>query len=214
MKYVQTGFAGEGASDFDFLKPLVRRVVEELLLLESRYDCEIPDPVDIRPFGRIGNQPDEVVQEVLRDFPFLDFVFYHGDAGRDPRRTYENQVHRVKSALSTGIPVVGVVPRHEMEAWCIADFESLCRVLGIVPERIATPSAFRPSQVESIADPKAAFREFLLAVPTRTFRTEVAEVSLLGALALEVRLDVLNAVPQFNRLVQDTRDVLRELALL
>lgn len=201
MRYVQTGFVGEGATDAQFLAPVVRRLLEQHLLENARSDVLIPDPVMIKPGESWGNAPDAVVKELADEFSYLDLLFFHTDAAGDVARAYRERVQPVSS--HTGVPVIGVVPKREMEAWALADAAALCSVLGVDGGQVEVPASFTPRQVESITDPKAELDAFMATVPGRHFITPDPELTLFGALALTVDLDVLVAVPQARRLAHD-----------
>lgn len=209
------GFAGEGPSDFDFLKPLAFRVLEQVLLERSTFQFELPAPVDVHPGGRPGNAPSAVVDLVKSQFRHLDILFYHADAGGGVDATYANLVLPVARDLEEfSIPVVGIVPRREMESWATADAEGLCAVLGLEVGRVPLPLEFVPNRVESILDPKRALRDFIGDLPIRRFKPIGAEFSFLGSLALRVSLHQLLRVPQFARFVCDMECVLKEKGLI
>lgn len=201
MRYVQTGFVGEGSTDAQFLAPLARRLLEQHLLVRARSDVLIPDPVIIEPGGSWGNEPDAVVEELAYEFSHLDVLFYHTDAAGDVASAYRDRVRAVSSR--TGVPVIGVVPKREMEAWALADASALCGVLGVDRAQIGVPASFTPRKVESITYPKEALDDFAAGVPGRYFTSPDPELTLFGALALTVDLDVLVAVPQVRRLADD-----------
>lgn len=201
MRYVQAGFVGEGSTDAQFLAPLTRRLLEQHLLTHARSDVLIPDPVTIKPGESWGNEPDAVVEELADEFSHLDLLLYHTDAAGDVASAYRQRVQAVSSR--TAVPVVGVVPKREMEAWALADASALCGVLGIDRSQVEVPASFVPRRVESITDPKAALDDFVASVPGRHFVSPDPELTLFGALALTVDLDVLVAVPQARRLADD-----------
>lgn len=88
-------------------------------------------------------------------------------------------------------------------AWALADASALCSVLGVDRAQIDVPAQFTPRHVESISDPNAALEAFAASVPGRHFASPDPELTLLGALALTVDLDVLVDVPQARQLADD-----------
>lgn len=207
---MQTAFAGEGPTDFDFLKPLVARLLEELLLQEAEEDCEVGAPLDVKPNDRAGNAPAAVVHEVMKNFSFVDVLFYHTDAGNSLARAYSERVARVSAGLQqegwVG-EVVGVVPKREMEAWAVADAERLCAVLGVARTKVGVPLDFRPTSVESISYPKTALNDFVEDVRDRA-RGVASGQSLYAALSQRLSLEVLLLVPQVRKLRDDLREAL------
>lgn len=208
MRYVQAGFVGEGTSDFDFLKPLVRRVLEDILLAKCPEDCEIPDLVDVFPSGRAGNQPDAVIGLVRSEYQHLNYLFYHTDAGGNIERAYKTLVGPVRTGLQGVVHTIGVVPKREMEAWALADSTALETVLGLAKGKNDLPDNFRPRRVESIIDPKAALKSYLRGLPIGQPRAGDPGASLLTSLSAYQDLAVLRQVPQFKQFDDDLNDVL------
>lgn len=210
MRYVQAGFVGEGPSDFDFLKPLARRALEDLLFARCPDECEIPDLVDVRPGGRAGNTPAAVVGLVQSDYGYLDYLFYHADANGNVDRAYDCQVRPVREGLAGVVRTIPVVPRREMEAWVLADSAALGAVLGLAPGKHKTPDDFKPGRVESLLDPKSALKSYLDGLPVRRFRAVDPAASLLASVSAVQDLSVLRKVPQFKRFDDDLNAALIE----
>lgn len=213
MRLLQCGFCGEGRTDYDFLRRVGERVVDALVLAKSDQTVEIAFH-DVMPGGRPGNAPSDVVAAVKADFDYLDLLLYHTDAAGNVQVANTTRVDPVRAGLTGLVPVVGMVPKREMEAWAIADVNALCRVLGLSLSTVTVPHEFRPTRVESLGDPKAALVEFVAKVPTRGVRSSDPNLRLLGALAYEVDLDLLGSVPQFRTFRQETEHALRSLGVL
>lgn len=206
MIYLQVGFAGEGSTDYEFLVPLLRRLIDELASQCSQLEFEIPEPVQIRLDGRFGNKPAGVVARVLSEHSYLDVLLYHTDAGGNLESAYRDRVSRVIDGLSgVSTHVVGVVPRRETEAWALADGKALARVLGSELGRLVIPPEFRPDRVESILDPKMELEKVVNSIRSPRSRRRGAASRYLGALALSIDTAVLCDVPQVGRAVDDLR---------
>lgn len=213
MIYLQTGFAGEGSTDHDFLAPLLSRLTDDIIRLDSDLEFELPDPVSVLPAGRPSNKPGDVIAEVADRQSHLDLLFYHTDAAGDIEGAYANRVEPVRLGLArAGVRtvVIGVVPRRETEAWALADSAGLCRALGVDAEKVPIPSEFRPSHVEAITDPKKALKDFSASVRTRGYRFHEERFTFLGSLAMSIGLNVVREVPQVARTVEETRRHFRE----
>lgn len=211
MIYLQTGFVGEGETDHDFLAPLAARLCAELASTESQLEFEIPDPEPVHLATRAGNAPRQVVDQVLSSHSHLDILFYHTDAASDVSGAYDYRVNPVVQGLaSSGVRVIGMVPRREMEAWALADPIALCRVLGFDAERVSVPGTFRPSRVEGINDPKMELRLFSSSQGRSSRRSrrrsDDSSEGFLRSLALDINLSTLAGVPQFGRLRSDVLD--------
>jgi Domain of unknown function (DUF4276) len=211
VRYLQLGFAGEGATDHDFFCILVTRVVQQLVLNESSQTVQVPEALSVRPGGAFGNAPLEVATCVADEYDYLDLLFFHADARSDPRAADENLVDVVRRKLA--LPVVGVVPRREMEAWILACPSAVAEVLGLPPAALETRPEHRPRQVESILDPKTDLRRLVDSAPVRR-RRAVGTDDLMSRLGETIDIDVLRSVPQGRVFVDDTRSALTTLGVI
>jgi hypothetical protein len=189
MRYLQCGFVGEGRTDYAFFKPLVGRVVEDLVLRGTDEEVQIADILEVRPGDRMSNAPNEVVHELTTRSEYLDVVFYHADAAGDVEGAYSSRVKIVQAGVPSSMHVVGVIPKRETEAWVLADPACVAAALGLQETALQVGTSHRPDRVEAVPDPKREFRELVSSArPKRRRRTAVAETCyrFLGQLSISL----------------------------
>ena len=212
MRYLQRGLAAEGVTDHLFLRPLLLRVVDWIVLRDRLYDVEIPEIQPVLPGGRPVNDPAAVSEVLKRELIHLDLVFYHSDAKGNPQKAYKERVGVVDAG---GVVVVGVVPRHETEAWIIAQPGMVAASLGVGVPRLGVPiTSCRPGDVERDQDPKATLRSMLAGAAGGGRRRVRRVEDLLGVWAQRLDLDALTRLSQGRQLVDDTTAALRGLGVI
>jgi hypothetical protein len=211
MRYLQCGLAAEGPTDHRFLGPLLHRLVDSIVLRDRRYDVEIPDVQPVLPSGRPVNDPSDVSQAVKEEYGHLDLLFFHSDAKGNPQKAYTERVAMVDAGERC--LVVGVVPRHETEAWVISQPVVIAHSLGVDVTGLGVAAVeCHPDAVERNADPKATLRAMVSAVRGR--RRVRREEDLLGVWAQRLDLVELQRLSQGRQLAEDTAAALRTLAVI
>lgn len=160
MTYVSWVGVYEGATDRAYLEVLLPRLMEELVLARGTRRVTIP-PAPALGLGLKGRTVAEVAEEICANQDSFHLVFVHGDTGgRNLERGVDKRVVAYCAACHElcGWPqdrCVGVVPRHEIEAWALADPAAVLEALGYVgrPEELGIPS--NAIEAERLPDPKA-----------------------------------------------------------
>lgn len=202
----------EGRSDWQFLEPVCRRLLEQLLR-HAHQPVEIQRPALALGRGKrdIASQQ-ALVREQSREF---HIAFLHADGAGDPVRARRERIAPVAEALNNcgGARVIGVVPVHETEAWMLCDGDALRRALGtnIDDRRLGVPA--NPDEVERLHDPKTRLHEVCTAAwgGRRRRRRGGPPRELLGEL---VGLDALGRLPAFRALEEELQQSLGELGFL
>lgn len=214
MKYLVLAYFHdvEGTSDWPFLEPVCRRLLEQVLL-EAEHPVEIQRQVLALGRGRRDLESQQaLVRERRGEF---HIVFLHADGGGDPDRAYRDRIEPVADVLplESNARLVGVVPVHETEAWMICDGEALREAFGtrLDDRRLGVPLA--PGEIEAMADPKACFdRIYVTARGGRRHRRHSGpRRELLGE---TVALDALRRLEAFRSFETRLRQALAELGFL
>jgi len=206
MQYLTAAFAGEGPTDHQFIRRLVQRHLEHVILAGSDKVVEIGGMLEVRPDGEFTNQCDKVMSGFVSQEIYADLLFVHTDAGSSVADALSTRVEPIRVAaaeqLTYPLQVVGVVPDRETEAWMIADIGAIESVLGLQSKHL--PRQVAPKSVHTVLDPKAVLAELTKAVDstsgrTRNVRRPTQRVErLFDSLANEVSFEVLREIPSFR----------------
>ena len=148
----------EGPTDWPLLAPIVRRLVDHLLIQASTI-VETSTFLELKPIDRSNEAITQLVVNKANEF---DVVFLHGDGKGQPRRAHELRILPIAERLrhtASHARLVGIVPVHETEAWALADGDALKSSLGtsLSDDELDLPSGV--AAVESYEDPKAILHE-------------------------------------------------------
>lgn len=189
MIYVQAGLYAEGPTDYDFLVPLLERLLDDLLARHyPGQSTELPTPLALDAASDAGARRDGRIADVIQRFQETCQLFViHADADGDAVRARNERVEpgvRKGLAGAANVAAAACIPIHMIEAWMLVDPEVL-RGLGYdVPEL--------PADLERVRDPKKLLNRVLDA-KRRGRRTNVYEI--VGA---KVQLPALRRLPGFR----------------
>lgn len=144
----------EGPTDWPFLEPVCRRLLEDLLRRGTGL-VSIQEP--FLPLGSGRRELEGQRQVAVEHCTEYHIAFLHADGKGDPERAHRERIAPVADALPVNgdARVVGVVPVHETEAWMLCDGDALRKALGsqLEDRRLGLPQSV--AQVEALDDPKA-----------------------------------------------------------
>ncbi|MHB8625002.1 MAG: DUF4276 family protein [Aggregatilineales bacterium] len=201
MKSLVVGFYGEGNCEYEFLLPLVERILQRLL----------PD-ADILPLPmttEAGSQ-NEKLKEVACQASGYHLVVFHLDAdNRDAQKAFEDRFAPGYEALQQlevcadgqlpNIHIVPVIPIRMTEAWLLADFEAFRSVVGTALLAKVLGFAAHPHQVEGIHDPKTVFDKAVQdAGQRRGRRKRIAPSEVYKPLVARLSLELLAKIPAYS----------------
>lgn len=215
--YLSLALFAEGTSDHDYLEPILVRSIEDIAARESRRTIDLSQTVIRLSAG--ARDVDRVSAEICKGMenpPPFHIVFIHADTGgRAVERTLAQRSAAFCEAAqhACGWPCdrcVIVAPRHETEAWVIADPDAVAATLGVTrPERLRLPADARAA--ERLADPKARLEQALSLV-SRGRRRRVED--LYPSIAQRQDLAKLRVSESFAAFEQGLRTALRSYGLL
>lgn len=168
----------------------------------------------------VGRQISRQASAVLELDPDIDLLFVHMDA--DNVGLASRREHLAKELAGCPRPCVRVVPVRMTESWLLADPQKIRSVVGH-PHGTAPLHLPKPSQIESVGNPKQRLRDALArarAPRKHQKHDEVATISdseyasyrseLLDTLNINGPVSTLSA---WQALVEDTRSALHDLRL-
>ena len=206
MIYISAGLYAEGRSDYDFLLPLIDRLLEKLSanLFPGAY--ELADTRGIDASIKTSGRAERIRSAVAEHIDFCDIFVIHADGAGDPDEVRRTQINPGIDLIRAAVPrrqvyLITCVPVHEIEAWMLVDPRPFELVLGK-----NAPIAL-PSQPETELDPKSVLRKI--------FRDGDARIPLKEAyrfLGVNVTLEKLRTLSAFRAFEQELRETLKLLA--
>lgn len=217
MRYVSWAAFYEGPSDALYLDVLLPRMVRELIAAEGSELAEVPDAAAVR-LGRDGREVDKVALEICRFEDAFDLIFIHADTGGRGLARHlpsRSDAYCAAAAELCDWPTercVTITPRHETEAWLLADDAAVAAALGYKgdPALIGLPRD--ADAAERLNDPKGALATAISAVAGRRRGQRID--TLFPAIAQRQRLDRLRRSRSFISFEDRLRDCLRSLGCL
>lgn len=216
MSYIAWALFCEGASDRSYLEIMLPRVMEDVLCRHGVRPVTIPETPAIK-LGEHGRTIEAVGEEICRKKDCFHIVFIHADyGGRGVEKSLENRGvaycrEAAKRCEWNYVRCVVLTPRHELEAWVLADLSSVADALGCkhILTADAPPDA---GAAENLSDPKAVLNKIVDSVRGRRRRGDYT--GLLTAIAQRQSIDSLRKSESFNNFEQLLCNAFRNLGLL
>jgi hypothetical protein len=207
MIYIRAGLYAEGPTDYDFLLPLLDRLLDSLAasLFPGAYEVGSTEGIDA-PRGSEGGRAEKIASAIEVWWGACTLFVIHTDGAGDPAAARRNCVEpgvEVAHARLAERPlhVAACVPVREIEAWMLVDPEVFRTILG---ERSALEC---PADPEREIDPKATLLRMLKEGGVR--RPPERLYALFGE---RVRLEALRSLPAFRAFEREIVSALRALA--
>lgn len=201
--YVQVGLYAEGPSDYDFLLPLLDRLVDDLLAQHFPGEATVQPP----PLGLDAPESDtrrelRIAAVLERYQETIQILVVHADADGDPTRARAERVEpglrRGRASLKNTVQTVACVPVQMIEAWMLADREAFRSLLGREVEV--------PTHPDALGDPKPALQQVLRGGRRRR---PLAAAQFLGE---NVRIDALRRLAAFRAFEAELLAAIRVIA--
>lgn len=206
----------EGPSDRIYFDILLPRVMEEILLAESTREVTVPS-MPAMYLGLRGREIDQVAQEACDNQEAFDLLFIHTDTGGRALATgvddrgiaYCEKIHR----QCNGRPdrCVVLAPRHETEAWALADPDAVVGALGYKGGPSALGLPVDAAEAERL-DPKGVLEEACRRVQRRRARRGSSQM--FSSIAQIQSLTALRRSTSFQSFEGKLRDSLKRLGYL
>ncbi|MDI3291272.1 DUF4276 family protein [Polyangium sp. 15x6] len=203
--YLCAALYAEGPSDYDFLSPLINRLLDLLgnRLLPSRVDVAETIGIDApRPYP--PKRDDRIAAAVAEYWGAFTLLVIHADGAGDPDEARQTCVVPGAAMARQNFPslvTMPCVPVREIEAWMLADAEAFRTLLG----RGANPSL--PADPERDADPKQTLRRILREGDFRHGSERTHRF-----FGEEVRLEALRKLPAFQRFEAELCEAIEAIA--
>ncbi|WP_437571276.1 hypothetical protein [Sorangium sp. So ce542] len=205
MIYIRAGLFAEGRTDYDFLCPLLDRLLDILAadLFPGNYIIAPSDGIDA-PRGTAGGRAEKIAAALNERWDDCTLFVIHADGAGDPVEVRRHQVDPGIGAARAlradrEIVVAACIPVREIEAWMLPDQEVFHARCGV---RVRCPR-----DPERERDPKLTLRRLLeeggLRRPPEDLYRFFGE---------RVRFDALALLPAFCAFRDELTAALRDLA--
>lgn len=179
MTYVSWAALYEGTTDQAYFELLIPRVMEDMIMRRGiRHSTVPPTPAVRLQRGAV----ERVAQEACSAKDAFHLVFIHADTGgRALESDMEERSVRYCEAMHAEcdwptVRCITISPRHETEAWILADPQAVTAALGYLgsPNSIGLPGD--ANQAERLGDPKAVLAEAMIQVRGRRRSPDVKQL--------------------------------------
>ncbi len=136
MIYLRAGVYAEGPTDYEFLLPLLDRLLDVIAASLFPGACEVGPTTGIdAPRGTAGGRAERVAAAIDRAWDACTLFVIHADGAGDSEGARRNNVEPGLFAARTArpersIPGVACVPVREIEAWMHVDPGVFATILG------------------------------------------------------------------------------------
>src|SRR5580658_3155737 len=179
MTYLSWAVLYEGDTDAAYLDLLIPRLMDEIVMVRGTRHSTIPAAPALRlRRAAVG----EVAKEACEARAAFYLVFVHADTGgRNQETKLEQRADAYCDAMNAVcdwplVRCITISPRHETEAWILADSLAVTSALGYngSPESIGLP--VNAAQAERLGDPKAVLSDAVDQVRGRRRHTDVKRI--------------------------------------
>ncbi|MBX9882894.1 MAG: DUF4276 family protein [Sphingomonas sp.] len=182
MIYLSWAALHEGSTDRAYFDVLIPRVMEDFVLRRGIQDATVPQTAAVR-FTRSGRRAEEVAADICRDRDAFHIVYIHADTGGRaleaamPRRS--DDYRTAAQQLCGFIPerCVIMAPRHETEAWILADLRAVCDALGYRGDLAGLGLPRNAREAEKLVDPKSSLRQIISQVRGRRGPADIPQLA-------------------------------------
>ncbi|MEA3048628.1 MAG: hypothetical protein QOG84_464 [Sphingomonadales bacterium] len=181
MTYPSWAAMHEGPTDEAYFDVIIPRLMEELVAERGTRNVTIPLTPAVR-LGKSGRAIAEVAEEACREQDAFFILFIHADTGG---RALEADIDRRSTAYCDavnelcGFPqarCVVIAPRHETEAWMLADRDAVGSALGYRGNLGALGLPANAAGAERLVDPKQILEGAILQVRGRRSAVHVQQI--------------------------------------
>jgi len=198
MTYLSWAALYEGDMDAAYFDLLIPRLMDEIVMVRGIRHSTIP----VAPALRLRRAAvTEVAEEACQARDAFFLVFIHADTGgRNLEAGLEPRANAYCEAMRTccdwpPVRCIAISPRHETEAWILADSQAVTSALGYrgSPASIGIP--IDAAEAERLTDPKSVLSSAIGQVRGRRRRVDARQ--LLPAIAQRQSFEALRKLDSF-----------------
>lgn len=216
MTFLAWATFAEGPTDHEYLDVLIPRLMEDVVARDGVRPATIP----LLPAVRLGQRSREigsVAQEACHNRDAFHLLFVHSDTGG--RELGKTIAQRTVAYIDASFERCGlrrdrcvvIAPRHETEAWALADPEAVAEALGYRGRLTKLGLPPKPAASERLVSPKETLSSVVNIVRGVQDRSGSAA---LAAIAQRQNLSLLRQMDSFAGFEEGLRSALRSLGIL
>jgi hypothetical protein len=217
MTYLCWAAMHEGATDQAYFGILIPLLMEDLVRTRGVRNVTVPlaSAIDL---GKSGRAVADVAEELCRERDAFHIAFIHADTGGralEANMEHRSEAYRQAAFALCGFPLercVIIAPRHETEAWMLADREAVGGALGYTGDLGALGLPADAREAERLIDPKATLNRAISEVRGRRSPPNVHQI--IPAIAQRQRLDRLRASLSFREFEDELARAMRGLGCI
>lgn len=217
MRYVSWAAFYEGPSDALYLDVLLPRIIRNLITREGTQLVEVPDVPAVK-LGARGRSVEKVAKEACAFREAYDVIFIHADmGGRGLALGVGDRADAYCAALKAlcnwpAERCITITPRHETEAWLLADGEAVAGALGYNGDPVEVGLPIDARAAERLNDPKQVLA---IAIEKIAGRRRMQRVdSLFPAIAQRQQIELLRRSASFAAFEERLRACLRTIGCI
>lgn len=211
---------GEGHTDDRFLTLIIQRTSKKILAEYRKSNVSVASVEPIKLFEKKSSREENILQAAIQAFRYQALIV-HSDAD-DPLNE-----DAMKYRISPGFDLVQrskgsvcgqllpIIPVQAVEAWMLADFETLCTELrtDLKAHELGIPE--KPRQIEKISKPKLRLND-AIAIVNKQLRSNqrIHMSSLYEPLGRKIRLEQLHSLSAYQHFESDLTRVFAALNLI
>lgn len=203
MKTLTMALFAEGTTDDRFLKFIIARTARHLLLNRGVSDVDVWDPTPLQKSKLDGDTLEEQILSAAKSVHGYHILFVHQDAdARTTKTCFEDRIlpglQRIEMEQGEVCRnIVPVIPVRNIEAWLMADTNTLLKTVGtnLTPKDLNLSDT--PAEVERLSDPKATFKNVITEISSKRRRGNINHGIYYEKLAQVIRIEALLRVPAF-----------------
>lgn len=220
MQYLGLALYAEGRTDHYFLRPLLRRLCEDICARDACEPVDVSDVLDLWDTDETREKfrHDRIAHAALSAKEAWRILFIHADSDGNAQDARTQRIEPALKQLEAEKSIQGigvaVIPIREMEAWAIADGDTIRSVFGTLLDNraLGLPSSNR--SVEQVANPKSVLQSAFNATRPSSRRMRQGTSPYLSMIGEQISLSALRTVPSFQSLDDELRAALQRLQII
>ena len=200
MTYLSWAALHEGPTDQVYFQILIPALMEDIVRKRGVRNVTIPLAASL-VLGKSGREITSVGQEICSEREAFYILFIHADTGGralEANMQHRSDAYREAAFTLCGFPLercVIMAPRHETEAWMLADRNAVGEALGYNGDLNLLGLPSNAAEAERLIDPKLVLNQAIRQVRGR--RAKPSAKQIIPAIAQRQDLNKLRAANSF-----------------